>query len=86
MADPSHFWIGLCLVGDKATVTSSIDFHCGVSREDCEPNLHFSQSTNVRLGHKQTFRCVRGMSALSLKVDINPTYASLASGQGMRSV
>src|ERR1700741_1383766 len=38
MANSSHFGIGLCLVGDKATVTRSIDFHCGASGEDCELN------------------------------------------------
>src|SRR6185295_14842326 len=31
VADPRHFRIGLCLVGNKATVTGSVDFHCGVS-------------------------------------------------------
>ena len=45
IADPGQFWIGLCLVCDKATVTSSIDFHCGVSQKACElTGLHFSQS------------------------------------------
>jgi hypothetical protein len=48
MADPGHFWIGLCLVCDKATVTSSINFHCGVSRQACEPKQAYTLASLAR--------------------------------------
>jgi hypothetical protein len=60
MADPSHFWIGLRLIGDKTTVTSSIDFHFGVSRvSDSGHFVVFEECTgpSANVTH-QPFRCI----------------------------
>src|SRR5262249_53469443 len=43
MADAGHFRIGLCLVGDKATMATPVDFHCGAPK-DSELACTFSQS------------------------------------------